>query len=233
MNGLFRMLSNLSRLGLAVIACLVMPVAARSATPASPAVAGTDDSAMRFFESHVRPLLVEHCLECHGPEEASGSLRLDSLAGVLTGGDSGPAVVAGDSEASLLLAAVRYDGYEMPPSGPLPAEHVEVLRQWIDAGAPWPGASPGEVVDRPAAGPKFTDEDRRWWAIQPLADPAPPPVPASLSGWPAGDLDRFVAQKLDDAGLSPAPPADQITLLRRTFSTCSGFPHHPTKSQRF
>src|SRR5262245_36527930 len=94
----------------------------------------------KFFESEVRPLLAEKCQKCHGSKEQNGSLRLDSLKPMLAGGDSGPAVVPGHPEQSLLVKAVRYDdtSVQMPPEGKLSDDKVAVLTRWIQMGAPWP-----------------------------------------------------------------------------------------------
>ena len=101
---------------------------------------------IQFFESQVRPVLVEQCLGCHGEKKVKAGLRLDSRASALLGGDSGPAIVPGKPEESPLVAAIRYEGPEMPPKGKLPRRQVEALTQWVKMGAPWPGG------DKPAAG---------------------------------------------------------------------------------
>src|SRR5436309_13886115 len=92
-----------------------------------------------FFETSIRPLLASHCLECHGARKHKGGLRLDSREAILAGGDSGPAVVAGSPEQSLLIKAVHYDEeLRMPPRSKLTAEQVAVLTLWVKGGAPWP-----------------------------------------------------------------------------------------------
>ena len=203
---------------------------------ACPAVA--DDltpATLRFFEAEVRPLLAARCLECHGEEEQSGALRLDGTAAVLAGGESGPAVDADDPAASLLLEAVRYESYEMPPDGKLSAAEIAVLERWVSLGAPWPG---GGAAHEPATnGPKITDEDRAHWSFQPVADPEPPAVPAAFAARGTdvvrNEIDLFLLRKLDDAGLEPAPPADRRTLLRRTFQSVIGLPPTPDELDEF
>ncbi len=101
---------------------------------------------VQFFESQVRPILVEQCVNCHGDKKTKAGLRLDSRASALTGGDSGPAIVPGKPEESPLVAAIRYEGPEMPPKGKLPQRQVEALTQWVKMGAPWPGG--GEARGR-------------------------------------------------------------------------------------
>jgi hypothetical protein len=94
---------------------------------------------VEFFETSVRPLLVEHCYECHGHgEDVESGLRLTSRAAALAGGDSGPAAVIGKSEESLLIEAVRYQGLEMPPQRKLPEEEIKKLQRWVEMGLPWP-----------------------------------------------------------------------------------------------
>ncbi len=98
--------------------------------------------ALKFFEKDVRPLLVEACQECHGPQKHKGGLRLDSLPYILQGGETGPAIVPHKPDASLLIKLVNYEDpdMEMPPDGKLSAAKIEILRKWIAMGAPWPEA---------------------------------------------------------------------------------------------
>src|SRR5688572_9823227 len=109
-----------------------------------------DPAQVAFFEKQVRPLLAENCYGCHGPEKQRGGLRLDSRTALLSGGDSGPAVVPGQPEKSRLVRAVHYDNeaLRMPPKGKLSGEQIAVLAAWVKAGAPWPQAS---TAVRPAA----------------------------------------------------------------------------------
>ncbi len=140
-----------------------------------------------FFEKKVRPVLIEQCHSCHSQAagKKKGGLMLDSLAGLLKGGDSGPALVPGKPEQSLLLKAVRQTDQDlkMPPKGKLTAEQVGALEQWIKLGAPWPGA--GMTVRLPG---KITDEDRRWWAFQPLRPAQLPDV--TDDPWNKNPIDR-------------------------------------------
>src|SRR5205807_870619 len=119
-----------------LIACLLTAVAAPRA------VGQTDKAGIEFFEAHVRPVLTDHCVKCHGPATKKGGLRLDSRAALLTGGEGGPVVKPGDPNASRLVRAIRYadDDFKMPPSGKLPAPAVAALEKWVALGAPWPDA---------------------------------------------------------------------------------------------
>ena len=204
------------------------------ALPAAAADVPADDLA--FFESEVRPLLVERCYACHaaGAERIEGGLRLDSLAAHLRGGDSGPAIVPGDADASLLIEAVRYDGYEMPPSGRLPPEEIAVFEQWVERGAPWPDEPGPEESTPDDASPEAFDLAARkasFWLWQPIADPKPPAV--DDDAWPRGAIDRFILAKLEAAGLQPAVEADRATLIRRLSFDLIGLPPTPDEVAAF
>jgi len=179
-----------------------------------------------FFEKKVRPVLAEQCHSCHSQAagKKKGGLMLDSLAGMLKGGDSGPALVPGKPEQSLLLKAVRQTDADlkMPPKGKLTAEQVGALEQWIKLGAPWPGA--GMTVRLPG---KITDEDRRWWAFQPLRLAQPPDV--ADDRWNKNPIDRFIYSRLKAEGLQPSPPAEPEALIRRVTFDLIGLP--PTAAE--
>ena len=213
----------------------------RSGVPAALAVAlssaacpaGEPTAAqLAFFENEVRPLLAEHCHGCHaaGDDDPAGNLRLDRHAAVLRGGDSGPAVVPGDVDGSLLIEAVRYDGYEMPPEGKLPAADVAVLERWVAAGAPWP-EEPDAADGTPR--PAFDLEARKAanWSWRPVVDPVVPAV--GDGGWCRSPVDRFVLAKLEAAGLRPAPPVDRRTLYRRWSFDLTGLPPAPAAVDRY
>jgi hypothetical protein len=188
-----------------------------------------ESSPDRFFESRVRPILAGTCQECHGPEKQKGGLRLDSLDAALRGGDSGPAVVPGKLDESLLVEAVHHDGLRMPPQGKLDDAQIADLERWVEIGAPWPdhgGAAPAPS----SASRAFTDEDRAWWAFQPIRRPAPPP---DGEGWARNPIDRFVARTLAANGLSPAPEADRRTLIRRVTFDLTGLPPTPEAVEAF
>jgi hypothetical protein len=204
------------------------------------AVAGTSvkaadpgPDAIESFERDVRPLLVEHCLKCHGAEpKLKGGLSLNSRALALKGGDNGPALIPGKPEASLVVKALRYedDDLKMPPKGKLSDVAIAKVVRWIEAGAPWPDAAvkPGAV-----AGGKMvvTDEQRRWWAFQPVKTVQPPPV--NDRNWPRGDLDRFVLAKQEAKGMKPAASADKRTLIRRATFDLTGLPPGPEEIDDF
>lgn len=198
-------------------ACVILVWAAPASATDPPA------SANEFFEKAVRPVLANHCFECHGPQKQKGGLRLDGRDGMLAGGDTGPAMVPGHPEQSLLIKAIGYkDELRMPPKGALAPAQVAALTAWIKQGAPWPQTA---GVVRPAAKEssfKITPEDRAFWAFQPIADPPLPKVESSA--WIQTPLDAFILSKLDEKGLTPSSPADARTLLRRLYFDVIGLP---------
>ncbi len=182
----------------------------------------------RFFELNVRPVLAEHCQKCHGSETQKGGLRLDSRVSALEGGDSGPAVVPGKLDESLLVEAVHHDGLRMPPKTRLESDQIQVLERWVEMGAPWPDSA-GSTPTRPTA--EFTAEDRAWWAFQPLKRPEPPIV--SRQVWNQNPIDAFILAKLEENALEPAPEADRATLIRRLSFDLLGLPPSPEEVQDF
>lgn len=184
-----------------------------------------------FFEKNVRPLLVERCLGCHGEKEQKGGLRLDHLSDILVGGESGAAVVPNEVDESLIIQAVRYQGYEMPPDGKLPENEIAILEKWVSMGAPWPNDY-GKPIKRTTR-EKITEEDRKWWAFQPLTTPAVPSVADNDSrlvpAWTTNEIDRFILAKMMSQGLVPAPEADRLSLLRRVTYDLIGLP--PTQKE--
>ena len=179
------------------------------------------------FTTEVRPILERACFRCHGPHarRARGGLRMDGREALLVGGDSGPSIVDGDPDSSLLLQLVRHEIelFEMPPEEDdrLPEAEVELLARWIAQGADWPGGDAGPSDHREID----FDEGRRWWAFRPVTDPAPPEVSDPLlAARVANDVDRFVYAKLAEAGLPAAPEAGERTLLRRLYIDLLGLP---------
>src|SRR5438132_552170 len=123
-----------------ILVLMAGAVAAEEAPQAAP----DDPAGIEFFEKKIRPLLTERCHSCHSAAatKLKGGLRLDSLDTAMKGGDSGPALVPGKPEKSLLVEAVSYKNVElrMPPKGKLPAEQIADLAEWVKRGAPWPKA---------------------------------------------------------------------------------------------
>ncbi|WDQ19172.1 PSD1 and planctomycete cytochrome C domain-containing protein [Rhodopirellula sp. P2] len=193
-----------------------------------------DEAAQReFFENHVRPLLSKQCYECHGPDadERQGGLRVDHGAFLLSGGDTGPAVVAGEVDDSLLIEAVRFESYEMPPSGKLSDDDIGVLERWVSEGAYWPEEPLPEGAEGETKSFDLDDRRETHWAWQPVQDRSAPEV--SDPAWSRDTIDRFILAGLEDAGLSPARPADRSTLVRRLTFALTGLPPTPEEVVRF
>jgi hypothetical protein len=185
--------------------------------------AAADPKAVEFFENRVRPLLAERCLECHGPEKQKANLRLDSLGAIVKGGDSGPALVAGKAEESLLVQAIGYTSdIKMPPKSKLPEREIADLTQWVKLGAPWPNARPDGAPATKAVGAQITAEQRAFWAFQPVAESNVPEV--KHKDWPRSTIDHFVLARLEAAGLEPAPSANKRMLIRRATFDLTGLP---------
>ena len=190
----------------------------------------------RFFESQVRPILVEHCQTCHGEKKIKAGLRLDSRVSALTGGDSGPAIVPGKPDESPLVAAIRYQGPEMPPKGKLPPKQVEALTQWVQMGAPWPGggasvagtagAEPVSIIRKP--GYQVSDVDRSHWSFRPLQKPQVPRIAGVTQS-----IDAFIRAGLAAKGLKANPPTSPRELIRRVTYDLTGLPPTPAESDAF
>ncbi len=196
----------------------------------SASLAGAAD--YEHFEKRVRPVLVERCYECHSAaaKKLKGGLFLDSKEGWARGGDSGPAIVPGDPERSLLIKAVRWADADsqMPPKNKLPQAEIDALVAWVKSGAPDPReASPATLNSTLAQLPKSTNH----WSYQPLKTSSPPVV--KKRGWPRGDLDRFLLSTLEARGIKPAVDAEPAVLCRRLYFDLIGLPPTPEQIKAF
>jgi hypothetical protein len=213
------------RASIASAVCLLVAAAGLRISAQGPRAAVPTAQQIEFFEANIRPVLIDTCGECHTDDE-EGELRTDSRAALLKGGETGPAIVPGDPEKSLLIHAIRRDPDfpRMPKGKPrLPEATIAALVEWVKQGAPWPEEKPGAVKTAPAAAPyTITAEQRAWWAFQPLAHPAPPPV--TNGEWVKTDIDRFILARLEREGLQPVKPADRRTLIRRATLDLTGLP---------
>ena len=195
-----------------------------------------DPAEVAFFESKIRPLFIEHCQQCHGPSKQKGGLRLDSRAAMLTGGDRGPAVVAGKPKESLLFTAVGYqdEDLKMPPKKKLSAGQIADIERWVQRGAPWPKET-GPSADAAGGvrrGPfQISAKDRDHWAFKPLRRDTPPKV--KDADWAASPIDRFILAKLEAKNLRPSPEADKRTLIRRATFDLTGLPPTPDEVAEF
>jgi len=196
--------------------------------------AATKDA--EFFELQIRPLLVSHCLDCHGDRKQEAKLRLDSREALLAGGDSGPAIVLGDPEKSLLIAAVHYkaDAAQMPPKGKLDDDKIDKLTRWVKTGAVWPVAAKSMRTETAAgekAGMKVRPQDREFWSFRPVVQPALPAVKSEPIA--KTSIDRFILAQLDAQNISLAQPAEKRQLIRRVTFDLTGLPPTPTEVAEF
>jgi hypothetical protein len=208
---------------ISVLATILCGIAGRTLLAATPTPDQTE-----FFEKQIRPILANRCYECHSAEKKTkGGLALDNASAVLKGGDSGPALVPGDPEKSLMVEAVRYKNHDlqMPPKRRLSEEEVKALETWVKLGAPDPrtgsvAAKTGHKID--------INEGRKFWSFKPFTRVAPPKVTGTTN-----PIDAFIQAKLQEKGLSPAPPADKRTLIRRATYDLIGLPPTPKEVDDF
>jgi hypothetical protein len=196
----------------------------------SASIGQADDAAkVEFFETRIRPVLVEHCYECHSAQSKGlkAGLFVDSADGLRVGGDSGPAIEPGDSQSSLLMQALRYESTEMPPQGKLPDSVIADFAKWIDSGAIDP-RSGGAPVEKQSI---QVDAFRDFWSYVPPRKPALPEV--SRPSWPARPIDHFVLAEMDRHGLAPVAPADKRALIRRATFDLTGLPPTPDEVESF
>lgn len=198
-------------LGLAC-AAMAMGVSAR---------AGDDLAAV--FETTIRPILIDSCVECHGPDKQKGGLRLDTKEATFKGGHSGPAIVPGDLDESILILAVSRedDDFKMPPVKPLTPAEQKALTDWVAAGAVWPDAMTATADD---------EDEEPHWAFQPLNRQEPPSDP---SGWAKGAIDAWIAAGHREHGVAPVEQADRRTLIRRATFDLIGLPPDPDRVEAF
>ena len=185
-----------------------------------------------YFEKHIRPLLVQHCYECHSADSTKlkGGLRLDYRGGLLEGGDSGPSVIPGRVGKSLLIQAVRHSDADlkMPPKKKLDPEQIEALEKWVAMGAPDPRRSAESSIEQ-----KQLDLEaaKQFWAFLPVIEKAPPEVRDAT--WPHTDIDRFILSAQEKKGITPVNDADAATLLRRIYFDLTGLPPTPGQAETF
>jgi len=200
------------------------------AVPAFAAPGGDDRARVDFFEKKVRPVLVKNCYTCHSAStNAKGGLRVDDLGGLLRGGSSGPAVVPGDPDKSLLIQAVNHTGdiTSMPPKKHLTAEETADLILWIREGAAWPKSE----IAVSKSNPRYDQLRQEHWAWRPLKETKPPAV--RDEAWARMDLDRYLLAALEGKGLAPVGDADKPALLRRVTFDLTGLPPSPEELDAF
>jgi hypothetical protein len=212
---------------------------ARLGVLAGAALLSTTLSAQKtqLTEKDILPV-VQRCFQCHGEAAQLSGLDLHTHAGMLKGGVSGPAIVAGNAAASLLYKRVTGQVQPSMPMAPVPAlseKEIAILKDWIDQGAEWNSATAPPSAPTSASGAyqekQFTDEDRQWWAFQkPVRHPAPQ---VSDARWSRNPIDAFVRDMLAKKGLEPAPQADRRTLIRRAYLDLTGLLPPPAEVEKF
>ncbi len=212
------LVAMLASVGLLALGMRALPAGEAKKTPTA--------AAAQFFETKVRPILVESCFSCHGEKKQRGSLRVDSLGALLEGGETSPAIVVGHPEKSLLIKAIHYDDNElkMPPSKKLAREQIDVLEQWIKMGAPWPGSEKAPATTRKGEF-QVTDKDRAHWSFQPVKKPLVPK--GRKQEWVRNPIDAFILTGLEAKGMLPNGPASKLELLRRVTYDLTGLPPTP------
>ncbi len=200
----------------------------------SPALAraADDPAGLEFFETKIRPILADNCYKCHSQQSAKikGGLLLDTRAGLLKGGDTGPAIKPGDPDQSLLIKAVRYSDADlrMPPKNKkLPAEKIADLEAWVKMGAP----DPRTTAAGAAQVTSIREKARTHWAFQPVREPAVPAV--KNRRFVQTPVDNFILARLEAANLQPSPEADKRTLIRRATFDLTGLPPTPEEVAAF
>ncbi|QDT33142.1 DUF1549 domain-containing protein [Thalassoglobus polymorphus] len=186
-----------------------------------------NSAGIEFFESKIRPLLIDRCADCHGADLQEAELRLDTPGHLLAGGQSGPIVVAGKPDQSLLITAVGFkdEALQMPPDDKLTDAEIALLTKWVEMGAPAPNA---ELIASKQRIPFDVDEARKHWSFQELKRPAVPEI-EGLSN----PIDQFIYAKLEEKRLIPAPPATKRVLIRRAYLDLIGLPPTPEQIQAF
>ena len=216
----------------ALVVCSLVPVAEAQSQPQSqlesrvksqPEAKDSQES-LAFFESKIRPVLVEQCYSCHSQEAATkgklkGGLYLDSRDGMLRGGDTGPALSSEHSEESLILKALRYEEYEMPPSGKLSANIIEDFERWVAQGAVDPRRAAEPIKQKGMD----LESGRKFWSLQPLGSIRP------ASG--AHPVDAFIRAAQEAKDLAPSEMADPRVLVRRAWFDLLGIPPTPEELQ--
>ncbi len=213
----------------AIVAGFLIASFALSGPPTSAAPPDSVD----YFELRIRPVLVEHCYECHAADsEQQGGLSLDTKSGWQVGGDSGPSIVPGDAAASRLIRVIAYQDaeLEMPPDKKLPQNIIDDFRAWVDAGANDPRADHPDAVAKKRDVSIDWNRAREHWAYQPLKRVTPPVITATTAqpaDWPRHPIDHFVLESLQSHNLLPSEQADRFALIRRLSIDLTGLPPDP------
>jgi hypothetical protein len=185
-----------------------------------------------FFESKIRPVLIENCYRCHSASEQSvrGGLSVDNREALLAGGESGAAIVPGDLENSILWHAINYRDYRMPPRGKLPPQVIDDFKTWIQMGAPDPRVNQGVVVNSKVTAEDIEKGKSFWSFVQPKKVE---PVVEKHQAWGQTPIDRYVASKWEEQQIEPSEDCDPNTLVRRLTFDLTGLPPSPEQRAGF
>ena len=213
------------QVSLGVFAASLTGLVAAVAVPQNPTILPKATADQRtFFETKVRPVLATNCFPCHGGTSHSSGLKLDNLTNIEKGGESGPVLVPGSPEKSLIVHVIQQTGnLKMPPGGKkLAANEIADIEAWIKMGAPWPDSPNLAAVP---------DKVAPWWSLEPVRRPAIPKVKNSV--WVRNTIDALVLSKLEAKGLNPNGQADKRTLIRRLTFDLTGLAPTVTEVENF
>ncbi len=205
-----------------IVVCLA--VLSRS----SPIVAA--DEKAKFFQDKVFPILESRCFECHGDGDVEAELHLTSRKAILQGGESGAAMVPGDPDRSLIIQAMRYESFQMPPRNKMPDEEIAIIAKWIQDGAEWPEEMESTVEVTKSEFP-MAERIASHWAWKKIESPAIPEVKDTT--WPSSNIDRFLLAKMEAEGLAPARDADRRAIIRRLYADLTGLPPSIEQQEQF
>ena len=201
-----------------------------SAAADDPTAAGAFSAEeLRFFSEEVQPVLEANCFKCHGTTTIKGELSLATRDAIIKGGESGAVVDLDDPSASLLLEAINYESYEMPPTGKMSPRDIATLTKWVKLGLPMP--TEVEIAEEGHHSPEVNEETKAFWSFQPVQRPKIPAVDDDDGR--ETPIDAFVLTKLQAAGLTPNPEADPCVLYRRLHYDLLGLPPDPAAVESF
>lgn len=182
------------------------------------------------FESEIVGLLEANCLKCHSGAEPKGGLDLTRRDAIIKGGESGSAIDNANPAESLLIKAINYDGYEMPPTGQMSPKQIESITNWVKSGLAWPKDLKSLHVEAPREAPRVNEDTKKHWSFQPVKKP---PTPEPAGDWAKNDIDRFIQKQLADHQLTPNPQAGPRELVRRAYYDLTGLPPEPEVVEAF
>lgn len=182
------------------------------------------------FESEIVGLLEANCLKCHSGEKPKGGLDLTRRDAIVKGGESGSAIDSVNPAESLLIKAINYDGYEMPPTGQMSPKQIESFTNWVKNGLAWPKGLKVLHFEAPREPPRVNEETRKHWSFQPVKKPQ---TPNTTGDWAKNNIDHFIQKQLADQQLTPNLHAEPRELVRRAYYDLTGLPPEPEVVEAF